>query len=138
MTHCQRTFFYLLSFFASSGKNGFDALRNAKFQFSPLRRSNGEPAPEVAAFTRTSENLIVINTRGTFSTLDDPKVTIGDKEVNVDCGTGFRGDKLGALLLLHELGHLVGLFGDDAGDEKKTNKYTAGILKNCFDCGECK
>ncbi|MCP9496801.1 MAG: hypothetical protein MSG64_20380 [Pyrinomonadaceae bacterium MAG19_C2-C3] len=50
----------------------------------------------------------------------------------LDFGTGLRGADFGALLLLHELGHAVGIFGPDAGNQKLNKKYTDQVIKNCF------
>jgi len=38
------------------------------------------------------------------------------------------------LLLLHELGHLVGVFGPDAGPKNQAlnQSYTDKVLKDCF------
>ncbi len=50
----------------------------------------------------------------------------------LDMGTGLSGTKFGALLLLHELGHQVGIFGKDAGNEKVNRGYTQQVLDACF------
>ena len=52
-----------------------------------------------------------------------------------DFGTGLTGASWDALLLLHELGHQTGVFGNDAGpnanpDQNRTNTRT--VLDNCF------
>ncbi|MFI5349641.1 MAG: hypothetical protein ACHQ2Z_08865 [Elusimicrobiota bacterium] len=52
----------------------------------------------------------------------------------VNMGTNRYGADFGALLLLHELGHIVGKFGPDAGpnDGDLNRSYTDLVLKNCF------
>jgi len=50
----------------------------------------------------------------------------------LDLGSGLSGKKFGAILLLHELGHQVGIFGKDAGNQKLSNEYTQQVLDACF------
>lgn len=51
-----------------------------------------------------------------------------------DFGTGLRGSNLGAIILLHELGHLTGKWGKDSGlGDKATNlEHTLDVHKKCF------
>ena len=39
---------------------------------------------------------------------------------------------LGAFILLHELGHEVGIFGDDKGDSLAQGQHSWAVLENCF------
>jgi hypothetical protein len=50
----------------------------------------------------------------------------------LDFGTGLRGAGFDALLLLHELGHQVGVFGSDVDNPKLNRSYTQQVLDACF------
>ena len=66
---------------------------------------------------------------------NDPRVEVsGNNFQTFDFGTGLTGADLGALLLLHELGHLTGKWGKDAGigDKDKNLEHTQDVYKNCF------
>jgi hypothetical protein len=74
---------------------------------------------------------IFINSEGPF--VSQSMVVTGKSGFQtIDMGTHLRGPDFGALLLLHELGHVVGKFGPDAHDGKLNRSYTDAVLKNCF------
>jgi hypothetical protein len=74
---------------------------------------------------------VMVNAQGPF--LTQSMYVIGKSGFQtVDMGTNLRGADFGALLLLHELGHVVGKFGPDAHDSDLNRSYTESVLKNCF------
>jgi hypothetical protein len=76
---------------------------------------------------------VFINSQGPFFT--QTMYVMGKSGFQtVDMGTNRRGDDFAALLLLHELGHIVGRFGPDAGpnDSELNRSYTQLVLDNCF------
>lgn len=52
--------------------------------------------------------------------------------MTVDFGTGLSGAQFGSLLLLHELGHLTGVFKPDAGNGQLNRSYTQQVQDACF------
>ena len=75
--------------------------------------------------------MVFINAEGPF--LYQSMLVAGKSGFQtVDMGTGLRGADFGALILLHELGHVVGKFGPDAADSALNRSYTDLVLKNCF------
>lgn len=58
----------------------------------------------------------------------------GNRSFNADFGTGLKGADLAALLLLHELGHQVGKWGNDSGvgDKDKNLEHSMAVYKACF------
>jgi predicted HD phosphohydrolase len=56
----------------------------------------------------------------------------GRGTVAFDAGTGLRGRDLGALILLHELGHLTKVFGPDASNQKQNQQNTQRVAAACF------
>lgn len=49
-----------------------------------------------------------------------------------DFGTGLTGADWGSLLLLHEVGHLTGVFGLDSSEATLNRNHTQAVLDNCF------
>jgi RHS repeat-associated protein len=116
-----------------------NAMYNSYYAFIDL----GGPKFEDGTWTLTgafvshnpSTTTVFLNTRGPFSNLNNPTfIAPGMSSPGVfDLGTGFRGPKLGGVMLLHEAGHVVGKFGKDTGKDKwKNPKHTAEVLKGCF------
>jgi hypothetical protein len=58
----------------------------------------------------------------------------GNRSSKADFGTGLKGAELGALLLLHELGHQIGNRGKDSGigDHDKNLEHTKAVYDACF------
>jgi hypothetical protein len=51
------------------------------------------------------------------------------------CRGQIQGQDLRALIILHELGHGLGLFAADGGKKEALNySYTQGVIDNCFSC----
>jgi hypothetical protein len=84
----------------------------------------------VGAQTNGADSVFV-NSQGPF--FNNQMVVPGRSGVQaLDFGSGLRGADFGALLLLHELGHQVGLFGRDAHDPDLNQRYTRAVLNACF------
>lgn len=84
----------------------------------------------VAAVTLREFRLILINRDGPFL---QPQMTgnrIGG--LGVDFRFGLQPHAYRALLLLHELGHLMGKFKPDASDSELATEYTNLVRKGCF------
>jgi hypothetical protein len=86
-----------------------------------------------ATFSNTNPASVYINTFGPFRNTSLLVMTpSGAKTMTVDFGTGLGGSKFGALLLLHELGHLTGVFKADAGNDQLNRSYTQQVQDACF------
>jgi hypothetical protein len=84
-----------------------------------------------ATYSQMSPVRVFINADGPFA--NQSMYVMGKSGFQtVDMGTNLRGADFAALLLLHELGHVVGKFGPDANDGKLNRSYTDAVLKNCF------
>jgi hypothetical protein len=112
---------------------------NANYRFLPIGRPNQQPDGTwsvTGAYTisNTNPQLVVINSEGPFSNLGNPVLLAPGmpSPKRFDLGTGRSGRQLGAVILLHEAGHLTHVFGADTGSEKLQNTYTRQVLKGCF------
>lgn len=86
-----------------------------------------------ATYTNTNPQSVYINTYGPFRNTTQLVTTpSGVKSMTVDFGTGFSGAQFGSLLLLHELGHLTGVFKPDAGNDQLNRSYTQQVQDACF------
>jgi RHS repeat-associated protein len=97
----------------------------------PTVDSNGKVTAVGAATTSGNPATVFINSQGTFL---NPVMFVPGKSglVTLDFGTGLRGADFGALLLLHELGHIQGIFGPDKDDTMLNRSFTDKVLKDCF------
>jgi hypothetical protein len=76
---------------------------------------------------------VYINTSGPFRNTNMLVLTpSGVQSKTVDFGTGLRGAQFGALILLHELGHLTKVFQPDASNSQFNQSQTDQVLKACF------
>ena len=111
------------------------ALYGASYSYQDLDHATKDPATgavnAVGAATNsaTKPSSVYINNYGPFR---NTTVLVGTESHTFDFGTKLRGANFGALLLLHELGHLVGIFGPDAKDPRKNLGYTQQVLEACF------
>jgi uncharacterized protein RhaS with RHS repeats len=108
-------------------------LQNAGFRLldlgSPYQNSTGNWQATGAAAQPTSQE-IWLNTSGPFFNQSVWAAGAG-QFLYFDFGTGLTGADWGALLLLHELGHLTGVQGPDAGSPINET-WTQSVLDNCF------
>jgi hypothetical protein len=118
------------------GEGAAAKFEGAEYRFVPMGapRLNDEDVPTVvgaATYADPPPASVMINSQGPF--LKQTMIVNGATGFQkVDMGTNLRGADFGALLLLHELGHVVGKFGPDAHDSALNRSYTESVLKNCF------
>jgi len=76
---------------------------------------------------------VYINLNGIFVTAEDGHVTIARKRCNLGNPSNVRG-----FILLHELGHQLGIFGKDAGPDLQDQNaaHSMDIINHCF-AGAC-
>jgi hypothetical protein len=79
----------------------------------------------ISAITMRQHRLIIINKDGPFMT---PSLAVRGLKFN----RGLKDLEFRALLLLHELGHLINRFDADVDDPERNRLYTDLVLKNCF------
>jgi hypothetical protein len=119
------------------GEGGADKFAGVQYRFLALGRPhlNDQFKPTVIGAVTHAEGAppasVFINSEGPFLTTS-MFVTGKSGFQTVDMGTNLRGADFGALLLLHELGHVVGKFGPDANDSELNRSYTEEVLKHCF------
>ena len=108
-------------------------INNTEYRF--LRR--GAPAVNpangvlgVMGAETKGPNSVFINTQG--PSISQNILVPGEGVKSFGYGTGLRGTEFNTMLLLHELGHQVGIFGPDAKDPKLNAAYTKQVLKACF------
>ena len=78
-----------------------------------------------------SPTSVFINEKGPF--FNNQMFVQGKSGIQIlDFNSGLRGKRFGALLLLHELGHQVGLFGPDASHQKLNQQNTNQVRQACF------
>lgn len=86
---------------------------------------------KVVGAATIEKKAVFINNQGPFMS---PVMLVPGKSgfQIVDMGTGLRGADFSGLLLLHELGHVMGLFGPDADDSALNRSNTQRVLDSCF------
>jgi hypothetical protein len=117
------------------GEKGVAALDNAAFFYgtTDALSSVGRGA---AAQTNSSLNTIIISSIGWF--FNSVQTQSNGTTIDYGASTGLSGTNLQAFVLLHELGHLTGLFGstdeDGSGPKAQENQdaNNTKILQDCF------
>lgn len=103
---------------------GAEALKNANFEYD-IVSGNGE-LPSNQIFAATLNQTVTINSSGHFfSQIDSAGVDWGK-------ATGLTGTKFQAFVLLHELGHLTGVFEPDSASQSKNYENSDKVLDKCF------
>ncbi|MFI5361413.1 MAG: hypothetical protein ACHQ49_05545 [Elusimicrobiota bacterium] len=119
------------------GEGGETKFETSEYRFLPMGKPhlNDQGVVTVIGAATHAEGKppasVFINSEGPFVT-QMMFVTGRSGFQKVDMGTNLRDADFGALLLLHELGHVVGKFGPDADDSELNRSYTDQVLKNCF------
>ncbi len=97
--------------------------------------TNGNPTapsdPMKYATTNPAAQTVTINLGGFFFNVFTPGPT-SDTVVAHNMGTGLDTTNFDAFVLLHELGHLNGVLGDDNKDPALADAFNAKILNDCF------
>ena len=115
------------------GAGAAETLRNAQYRFVPMGRPKLRPDGTVlvtSAATLKEFNLVLINREGPFIQPSMTSTRIGG--LGVDFRFGLAAVPYRALMLLHELGHLMAAFKPDASDSALASSYTQLVLKSCF------
>jgi hypothetical protein len=116
------------------GPGAEEKFRWVAYRFMPLGAPSlgpdGLPRVTGAATFPGSPPAVFINSQGPF--LSQILFVPGAGLRTLDMGTGLRGAEFGGLLLLHELGHVVGKFGPDAADSALNRSYTEQVRRRCF------
>jgi RHS repeat-associated protein len=115
-------------FFCSHGDNPqkvLNTLQNTSYRYASL-----DPTSGAVTFPG---GTVFINSGGLFVSASSGKVTIGSLHCNVGNDSDIRG-----LILLHELGHELGIFGADSGPELagENAAHSMDIINSCFP-GSC-
>lgn len=115
------------------------ALYGASYSYRNLGRPSYNSATQsirvtgAATNSNTNPPSVYINTNGPFrNTTLFVSTPTGVQSRTLDFRTGLRGEQFGALLLLHELGHLTKVFRADAGNDQLNLSYTQQVQKACF------
>jgi RHS repeat-associated protein len=115
------------------------ALYGAKYSYADLGAPKYDSDTGKTKVTGAATNnaltppSVYINKYGPFRNTTLNVITPGGiKSPTMDHGTGLRGAQFGALILLHELGHLTKVFQPDANNEQLNQSYTDQVLKACF------
>ena len=98
---------------------------------------NGNPtaAPDrnIYATTNPGTGTVTINMVGYFFDISPTPIPGTDYKAGHDMGTGLSQTDFDAFVLLHELGHLTGVLGDDTGkNQPLADAFNAKILNDCF------
>jgi hypothetical protein len=99
--------------------------------------ANGNPTsspdPNIYASTNPGEQSVTINMVGSFFNITPTPVPWTNSVLLHDMGTGLKQTNFDAFVLLHELGHLTGVLGNDAGkNQPLADAFNAKILNDCF------
>ena len=115
------------------------ALFGATYSYRDLGAAKYDPETQAvsvigaATESKTNPPSVYINSSGPFRNTSILVFTSsGAQHRTLDFETGLRGAQFGALLLLHELGHLTGVFKADAHDAKLNREYTQKVQDACF------
>ena len=131
-------------------KNGWDEMINVLAHGSSCAKffaDNGHPVSEVAAslgatnykvylFKKGEDGIgaktlgpvdVEINAAGIFVTATDGKITLNRRGYDLAEVSNVRG-----MILLHELGHELGIFGADRENAELNAHHSLLIIQNCF------
>ncbi len=117
------------------GGDAMTTLLNASFTYGlPMGQdANGNLTPfdsGIYAVTNVEQQTVTINGIGHFFNFFTPGPNGGVLAYHM--GTGLGQTDFDAFVLLHELGHLNGVLGDDRKDPSLADKFNQKILKDCF------
>ena len=109
-------------------------LDNTEYRVLPLASGGPKYDPatgetSVTGAQTNSATSVFINEKGNFFHAVMP---VNGKMTTLDAHSGLRGKKFSSLLLLHELGHQVGIFGPDNNNQKLNQANTDAVKKACF------
>lgn len=122
-----------MEMYGSTPNFGLETLQATHYRILPMGAPTYDPNSRqvrVTGAATVSWNSVFINSQGPLFNMR-PNVP-GAPAVTLDMGTGLGQTEFAALLLLHELGHQVGLFRSDAKDAALNRRYTQAVIYNCF------
>jgi hypothetical protein len=111
-------------FFADNGHDYAEVIRTLEAtDYHFYKMQDGVGAATMDAKT------VYINTNGVFVDAADGWVTLNRKRYDLE-----EPDRVRAMVLLHELGHQLGIFGADAGPdlESVNAAHSLDIIRNCL------
>mgnify|MGYP000940732449 CR=1 FL=1 len=122
------------------GDGAVEKMNNATYTYGVSYKTNADgsptatPNPDVYASTDVSSQAVTINMVGHFFSIAPTEVTVNGSTYvqSNDMGTGLSQTAFDAFVLLHELGHLMGVLGDDRTNQSLADDFNAKILKDCF------
>jgi hypothetical protein len=124
------------SLYGKSSTDLINMLENTEYRVLPFAEGGPKYDPNTGETKVTgagtySPTSVFINEKGNF--FNNRMFVPGKTGIQtLDFHTGLVGKQFSALLLLHELGHQVGLFGPDAKNQKLNEQYTRQVKKACF------
>jgi RHS repeat-associated protein len=115
------------------GVGAIVALESTEYRVLPLgapslNQQTGQYG--VTGAQTNSSTSVFINSQGPFFNTIINIPGVGNR--TFDFGTGLSGAEFGALLLLHELGHQIGIFRSDRNDSALNRSYTQQVQDACF------
>jgi len=123
------------------GSESIERLMSAEYKLLSLGapRFQGNEPVVTAARTIRDLNMIVINLDGPFL---NPRLPLAGRyhyfNAIASRSNGpiiLSDDEFRVLILLHELGHLIGKFGPDRRDTQKAEIANTAVLRHCFQSG---
>jgi hypothetical protein len=114
------------AYFAERGAPGarpLETLRSTEYRFVAL------PQGETVGAMTNSAGSVFLNTTGLFVTAFDGGVALGGRDYDLGSPAEVR-----AMILLHELGHQLGIFGPDSGPKLASQNaaHSRDIIENCL------
>jgi hypothetical protein len=118
------------------GPGAVDTLQRARWSFQalgrPIKLANGGYSSVGASTFPEGLGAVFINSQGPFINPTHTLVLAPGRPF-VDLSGGMSDVDARALIILHELGHLTGMFGPDTGKFAYYNKFFTGLVRtNCF------
>ena len=109
-------------------------LANTSYSYAEIPNGHAHldnGVPVVTGAATINPTTVWINNWGPF--LDQDLAVPGLAQgVHFDFGTGLKDGDFGALILLHELGHQAGIFGEDAQNLGENQAHTQQVYEACF------
>jgi len=118
------------------GKGALSTLNAATYEYGVSYTSGtANPDSAIYASTNVETQTVTINMIGHFFRVRE---NVTDPHTNqpavaiYDMGTGLSDGECRAFVLLHELGHLTGVLGDDVKEPGLSDAFNKNIMKDCF------
>ena len=126
--------------FGGTAASAISTLDNATYKeglvFGADANGNPTDVPNQQAYASTNptSQTVTINLSGNFFNISPTTTTVDGLTYSVshDMGTGLGQMQFDAFVLLHELGHLTGVLGNDVVNPALADAFNEKILKDCF------